>query len=166
MDDEQDIGASAGVRIGVDVGGTFTKAVAVYTNPMQVVAQVVVPTTHDAPQGVALGVVQALEQLLQHPFVCRFQPRVVAHSTTQAVNALLEGDTATVGIVGMGEGLTKRESAKRTRIGDIPLAPGRVLHTLHAFVETDTPLAAEHMAQAVRDLQAAGAGAIVASEAF
>src|SRR5438477_404962 len=49
----EDIAASAGVRIGVDVGGTFTKAVAVYTHPLGVVAQVVVPTTHDAPQGVA-----------------------------------------------------------------------------------------------------------------
>src|SRR5690242_5533769 len=119
VEDEQDIATSAGVRIGVDVGGTFTKAVAVYTHPLQVVGQVVVPTTHDAPQGVGLGVVQALERLLAQPLVCRFQPRVVAHSTTQAVNALLEGDTATVGIVGMGEGLTRRESAKRTQIGDI-----------------------------------------------
>jgi N-methylhydantoinase A/oxoprolinase/acetone carboxylase beta subunit len=166
VEDEQDIATSAGVRIGVDVGGTFTKAVAVYTNPLQVVGQVVVPTTHDAPQGVALGVVQALERLLAQPMVCRFQPRVVAHSTTQAVNALLEGDTATVGIVGMGEGLTRRESAKRTHIGDIPLAPGRVLHTLHTFVEADGGLVREQVERAVRDLKAAGAGAIVASEAF
>src|SRR5262249_40177051 len=137
-----------------------------YTNPLQVVAQVVVPTTHDAPQGVALGVVQALEKLLAHPFVCRFQPRVVAHSTTQAVNALLEGDTATVGIIGMGSGLTRREAAKRTQIGDIPLAPGRLLHTRHTFVETDSGLLDEQLDRAVRDLKAAGAGAIVASEAF
>ena len=42
--EEIDIPNSAGVRIGVDVGGTFTKAVALYTNPVRIVRQVVVPT--------------------------------------------------------------------------------------------------------------------------
>ena len=99
--DEIDIPNSAGLRIGVDVGGTFTKAAAIYSRPLRIVHQVVVPTTHNAPEGVARGVVEALERLLASPTLCRFQPRVVAHSTTQAVNALLEGDTAPVGIIGM-----------------------------------------------------------------
>jgi len=157
---------SAGLRIGVDVGGTFTKAAAIYTNPLRIVQQVVVPTTHSAPQGVALGVVQALERLLSAPALCRFQPRVVAHSTTQAVNALLEGDTAAVGIIGMAHEGDRREAEKRIRVGDITLAPGRTLRTVYRFLDTTHGLLQRDVVAAVRELQAAGVGAIVASEAF
>ena len=45
------------VRVGVDVGGTFTKAVAVELTGRSIVASVVVPTTHTAEGGVAAGVV-------------------------------------------------------------------------------------------------------------
>ena len=37
------------VRIGVDVGGTFTKAVACDVATLAIVARAVVPTTHDDP---------------------------------------------------------------------------------------------------------------------
>ncbi|HUS16251.1 MAG TPA: hydantoinase/oxoprolinase family protein [Chloroflexia bacterium] len=164
--DELDIPNTAGLRIGVDVGGTFTKAAAIYSNPLRIVQQVVVPTTHSAPEGVALGVVQALGKLLASPTLCRFQPRVVAHSTTQAVNALLEGDTAVVGIIGMATADDRRETEKRTRIGDITLAPGRTLRTVYRFLDTTEGLLHRDVVQAVRDLADAGAGAIVASEAF
>ena len=164
--DDLDIPNSAGLRIGVDVGGTFTKAVAIYTQPLRIIRQVVVPTTHTAEQGVALGVVQALEQLLSSPALCRFQPRVVGHSTTQAVNALLEGDTAVVGIVGMAGEDDRREAEKRTRVGDISLAPGRTLRTIHRFLDTTHGLTRHAVQTAINELAAAGAGAIVASEAF
>jgi N-methylhydantoinase A len=164
--DEIDVPNSAGLRIGVDVGGTFTKAVAIYSNPLRIVQQVVVPTTHTAEQGVALGVALALQRLLASPALCRFQPRVVAHSTTQAVNALLEGDTAVVGVIGMARAEDRREAEKRTRIGDITLAPGRTLRTIYRFLDTSDGLLPRDALEAVRDLAAAGAGAIVASEAF
>ena len=164
--DDLNIPNSAGLRIGVDVGGTFTKAAAIYSNPLRIVQQVVVPTTHSAPQGVALGVVQALHGLLSSPALCRFQPRVVAHSTTQAVNALLEGDTAPVGIIGMAHEDDRRDAEKRLRIGDITLAPGRTLHTLYRFLDTTHGLLHRDVVEAVRELQTAGVGAIVASEAF
>ena len=150
----------------MDVGGTFTKAAAIYSRPLRIVHQVVVPTTHDAPEGVARGVVEALERLLASPALCRFQPRVVAHSTTQAVNALLEGDTATVGIIGMAGEDDRREAEKRTRVGDITLAPGRTLHTIHRFLDTTDGLTRHDVVQAINELVAQGAGAIVASEAF
>ena len=54
---------SGAIRIGVDVGGTFTKAVAVETGPLRLLAHAVVPTSHEA-EGTAEGVVDALRDLL------------------------------------------------------------------------------------------------------
>src|SRR5260370_21348718 len=125
------VSVASKMRLGVDVGGTFTKGVAIQTQPYALIAQALVPTTHGAPEGVALGIVQVLGQLLAHPDVSAERISLVAHSTTQAVNALLEGDTAFVGIVGMGRGRDAKDSARYTRIGDIPLAPGKVLRTAH-----------------------------------
>ncbi|HXG39439.1 MAG TPA: glutamate mutase L, partial [Candidatus Limnocylindrales bacterium] len=81
------------VRVGVDVGGTFTKAVACRTADGSIVARAVVPTTHDAPAGVAEGVAAAIRAIAADVERTGLGPIVlVAHSTTQAVNALLEGD--------------------------------------------------------------------------
>jgi N-methylhydantoinase A len=154
------------LRLGVDVGGTFTKAVAVQTQPYKLVAQVAVPTTHTAPEGVAGGVVQVLSKLLDHPEIPVERVSLVAHSTTQAVNALLEGDIAVVGIVGMGRGRDVAEAGRRTAVGDIPLAPGKSLRTCHVLVDTTAGLTPVMATQVVDKLVALGAQAIIASEAF
>jgi N-methylhydantoinase A/oxoprolinase/acetone carboxylase beta subunit len=52
------------LRIGIDVGGTFTKAVAVETAPLRLRAHAVVPTSHESSSGVADGVAAALTALL------------------------------------------------------------------------------------------------------
>ncbi len=154
------------LRVGVDVGGTFTKAVAVRTRPYELVAEVAVPTTHNAPEGVAKGIVEALLKLLSQYNIAPEEIALVAHSTTQAVNALLEGDTAVVGIVGMGQGHDTLEAARRTRVGRIELAPGKFLETHHIFVDTTEGLTEAQAEQAIRHLLEAGSEAIVASEAF
>ena len=66
------------------------------------VASVKVPTTHDHPDGVAAGIVAGLEQLLREHAIDPASIAFIAHSTTQATNALLEGDVAKVGVVSLG----------------------------------------------------------------
>ena len=51
-------------RVGVDVGGTFTKAVALEAHPLALLRHAVVPTSHGAAGGVSEGVADALRRLL------------------------------------------------------------------------------------------------------
>jgi N-methylhydantoinase A/oxoprolinase/acetone carboxylase beta subunit len=77
------------LRVGVDVGGTFTKAVAVSVRPVELRAQAVVPTSHHERSGVAHGVGEALRRLFAELGDRRNAVQLVAYSTTQAMNALL-----------------------------------------------------------------------------
>lgn len=152
------------IRIGVDVGGTFTKAVAIRPSPFAILAQAIVPTTHDSVDGVARGVVEALTMLLARAEVQGQPIAAVSHSTTQAVNALLEGDVATVGIVGSGPAADAGTLRKLTTPGSIPLAPGRFLPTISRWL--DSPVSADQAAAMVAQMVAAGVGALVASGAY
>ena len=113
------------IRVGIDVGGTFTKAVAIDIFESKIISSVTVPTTHSSSQGVSDGIMVALSKLMDKSKIENSEIELISHSTTQAVNALLEGDTAKVGIIGMGVGLEKNSVIKRTNIGNIPLAPNK-----------------------------------------
>ncbi len=157
--------ATRRVRIGIDVGGTFTHAVAIDVATLELVGKSKVPTTHEAAEGVARGVVQSLLELLEECALSPAEVMLIAHSTTQATNALLEGDVAPVGIVGMGRGAGGWLTRRQTAIRPVPLAPGRCLQTHHRYipahkVNEDTATAA------VAALVADGARVIVAAEAF
>ncbi len=89
----------------------------------------------------------------------------LAHSTTQATNALLEGDVAQVGIVAIASGPAAALAAKQSRIDGIELAPGRTLHPGHRFIKGEA-LSEAAAAEAVRALQEEGAKVIVATSAF
>ena len=97
------------VRIGIDVGGTFTKAVAIDSATGGIVSVSTVPTTHDARRGVSDGILDAFMRVVRDSGTVLDDIDLVAHSTTQAINALLEGDTYPVGIVAMGVGPTKKD---------------------------------------------------------
>ena len=153
------------VRIGIDVGGTFTHAVAIDTNTLSLLGRTKVPTTHDAAEGVARGVVDSLERLLREQGIRPTQVVLIAHSTTQATNALLEGDVAPVGIVGIGGGASAWIARRQTAIKPIRLTPRRFLKTSHQFIASDR--VNESTVNAALDaLQRTGAEVIVAAEAF
>jgi len=154
------------IRIGIDVGGTFTHAVAIDTASFALIATTKVPTTHRDPRGVAAGIVESLFKLIDQGDINPAEVVMIAHSTTQATNALLEGDVAPVGIIGLASGLGKGRARKQTRIGEIELAPGRFLRTFHRFIDTSNGLHDEQIARAVQELKAEGADVIVASGAF
>src|SRR2546422_9382114 len=101
------------VRIGIDVGGTFTKAVMVDDDTHAIVGQAVVPTSHTAREGVAAGGIEAFRRGLAGAAVSPGDVVFIAHSTTQATNAPLEGDVAAVGVLRMGPGAGAPPPARR-----------------------------------------------------
>ncbi|MBA3441732.1 MAG: hydantoinase/oxoprolinase [Pyrinomonadaceae bacterium] len=154
------------VRVGIDVGGTFTDAVVIDYETGEFIGQLKVPTTHHAPDGVARGIIDAIEQSLGRFGVAPSEVMFIAHSTTQATNALLEGDVARVGIIGMGSGLEAWKANHDTRVPPMRLAPGRMLRPHHGFIKTTNNLSDETIRRMVHDLCEQGAEVVVASEAF
>jgi N-methylhydantoinase A len=154
------------VRIGIDVGGTFTKAVLLDNDTHEIVGQAVVPTSHTAREGVAAGVIEAFRRALDAARITPADVVFIAHSTTQATNALLEGDVAPVGVVGMGRGAVESRLARsQTVVGDIALGAGRLISSCHTFLRSDD-LTDEAVSAAIEQLRSAGARVIVASDAF
>src|SRR5258705_12067367 len=88
-------------RIGIDVGGTFTKAVLIDNATHEVVGRFSVLTTHADPRGVAKGVVEIFRNVLEQSGVHPKQVSFLAHATTHATNAVLEVDIASVSVIAM-----------------------------------------------------------------
>src|SRR5215207_1475220 len=154
------------IRVGIDVGGTFTKAVAMDIVEGKIIGKVTVPTTHSSSNGVSTGIVETLETLIQRYSIQNSEIELISHSTTQAVNALLEGDTAKVGIIGMGVGLEKHSIIKRTNIGNIALAPNKYLKTCYHFLDTSRYISAGDVIDAIGRLRDEGAEVLTVSEAY
>lgn len=150
------------IRVGIDVGGTFTDAVAIDAQTLELVGQVKVPTTHHHAEGVAQGIIDALTRLLDQTGATADDVGFLAHGTTQATNALLEGDVARVGVVGVGTGFDGWRTRRLTRGQDIRLAPGK--HLRAAYAHAAGPGAA--VAEAVRKVVGEGAEVVVGAEAF
>ena len=154
------------VRMGIDVGGTHTKAVAIDNATHEIIGKSSVKTTHDDKYGVATGVVAAFQNCLKENNIAPEDVIFVAHSTTQATNALIEGDVANVGIIGSGTGGIEGFLAKKeTMLKDIDLGSGRKIKILGRYIK-QKELSDQSVGQAVRELKEEGAQVIAASTAF
>ena len=127
------------VRIGIDVGGTFTDAVAVRGDTYELIGTVKIPTTHSAKEGVAAGIVEVLNKIMDE---CHIEPEdvaFIAHGTTQATNALLEGDVDQVGILTLGHGVEGLKAKADTNMGSIPLTEKKSIAPVNEFVNNAKP---------------------------
>jgi N-methylhydantoinase A len=154
------------IRIGIDVGGTFTKAVAIDTTNKKIIGKMSMHTTHSSVEGVSEGIVNVLSSLMHKNNINPMEIELISHSTTQAVNALLEGDIAKVGIIGMGVGLEKSNIIKRTNVKNILLGSNKFLNTCYAFLDTSNYLEEQEVKDIIENLISEGAKSIVVSEAF
>jgi N-methylhydantoinase A/oxoprolinase/acetone carboxylase beta subunit len=152
-------------RIGIDVGGTFTKAALVDGATLSVVGRCSVHTTHDHPRGVAAGVVAVFQQLLRDAAIAPSDVVFLAHSTTQATNALLEGDVAHVGVVGLAPAKAARLARQQVSVEPIELSAGKIIATSNRFLLADEATEAA-VAEAIAGMRAEGAAVVVASSAF
>ena len=156
------------VRMGIDVGGTHTKAVAIDNLTHEIIGKNEVKTTHDHEQGVAAGVVQCFENCLRENNIAPEDVVFVAHSTTQATNAFIEGDVAQVGVIGVaGGGLEGWLAKPQLRLKDIILDEkvGRKI-TIHNDFIKKKQLNNDTINASIDKLKGEGSEVIVASMAF
>ncbi len=88
------MGLERSVRLGIDIGGTFTDLVA--ENPSGQFWRVKVPTTPSAP---ARGALESVRRLFEDYQVDPKRVRVVVHATTLGSNALLTGMLPKVALI-------------------------------------------------------------------
>ncbi|MGF7145388.1 N-methylhydantoinase A/oxoprolinase/acetone carboxylase beta subunit [Anaerotaenia torta] len=155
------------IRIGIDVGGTFTHAVAIDQKKNTIIAHSVTPTTHSSENSVSEGIIKVFTTIIEELGTDKSEIAFVAHSTTQATNALLEGDVSKVGIIGMGKGLEGIKASSDTNIKSLELSKGKLLDTEHHYFDTNSKdFCAANIKEALSKMKEAGCQVIVASEAF
>ena len=154
------------VRMGIDVGGTHTKAVALDNDTHEIIGKVQVKTSHDHPKGVAADVVESFQQCMDENGIAPEDVVFVAHSTTQATNALVEGDVAKVGVIGMSKGGIEGFLSKRqTRLDNIELEEKKQIEIVNEFIKLKD-LNKSSAEDAIQRLEDKGAKVLVASMAF
>ncbi len=156
------------VRMGIDVGGTYTKCVAMDNDTHEIIGKNEVKTTHDHKDGVAAGVVRSFQNCMWENNISPEDVVFVAHSTTQATNAFIEGDVASVGVVGVAGGgiegfLAKRQLALKDILLDEKV--GRMIKVYNSFIKKKM-LTEEVINQNIGELLSQGAQVVVASMAF
>lgn len=154
------------VRIGIDVGGTHTKAVAIDNNTSEIIGKASVLTTHTHERGVAHGVIQCFERVLSQNNIDPDEVIFIAHSTTQATNAMLEGDVAKVGIISMGGGgLGGMLARRQTDFERIDLNNGKAVEIESAYFKLKK-MTREDVEAKIKEFVDKGVGVVVASKAF
>lgn len=156
------------VRMGIDVGGTYTKCVAMDNASHEIINKNEVKTTHDDKAGVAAGVVKSFQNCMSESGIAPEDVVFVAHSTTQATNAFIEGDVAQVGIIGVaGGGLEGMLAKPQLALKDIILDEkvGRKITVHNEFIKKKD-LSDDSITAAIKNLVGKGTQVVVASMAF
>lgn len=156
------------IRVGIDVGGTNTKAVAIDNKTYEIVGVGIIPTTHDHELGVSAGVIESFKKCLTENNISSDEVVFIAHSTTQATNALVEGDVAKVGVIGIADGgLVGFLSKIQGKIKDIVLDESgkRKITTAYRFINRKD-FSKELVSKVMDELIAEGCGVIAASKTF
>jgi N-methylhydantoinase A len=156
-------------RLGIDIGGTFTDAALVdeHTGMVRIVK---VPST---PADPAMGFMTAVERALAYCGGEGKAVRLLVHATTVATNALIEGKTASLGMITTQGFRDILEIGRqiRSRLYDVHLTKPRPLvsrrwsfevsERLDADGQVLTPLDIEQVRRIARQLKAAGVEAVV-----
>jgi N-methylhydantoinase A/oxoprolinase/acetone carboxylase beta subunit len=153
------------IRIGIDVGGTFTKGVAIDGENFRIIGKAAVLTTHYAPEGVARGIIEVFNKLINEPSIDPETVSFVAHSTTQATNALLEGDVEPVGLIAIGSGISGLIAKRQLRINEVPVSQTSAIKVKYSYIDYSS-LNEEIIEHHIKTLLDAGAKSIVVSQAF
>lgn len=156
--------STAGIRIGIDVGGTFTDLVA--TTPDGRVAHTKSPTVPEDPAAGVMNVIGLLaEQLGMTPSAVLRQTRLIVHGTTVATNALLERQGARVVLLatsGHRDVLEMREGVKHDRFNLLmpapdPLVPRRMRLPVRERIRSDgqaeVPLTDEEITRVLGEIR-------------
>jgi N-methylhydantoinase A/oxoprolinase/acetone carboxylase beta subunit len=85
--------------LGIDTGGTFTDAALVDLDTSRIIAKAKSPTSYE---DLSIGIISALDQIIDRPGVNKADIRIVGLSTTLATNSLLQGKGGQVGLIGIG----------------------------------------------------------------
>lgn len=156
------------VRVGIDVGGTNTKAVAINDTNYEIIGEGIVPTTHGGEYGVSQGVVDAFQKCLTDNNIDPKDVVFIAHSTTQATNALLEGDVAKVGVIGIATGgVVGWLSRFQANISDIELDSSgkRKIVSLYRYIN-EKNISDAVINETIDDLLSEGCEVIAVSRTF
>jgi len=153
------------IRIGIDVGGTFTKGVAIDGENFRIIGKAAILTTHYAPEGVARGIIEVFNKLINELSIDPETVSFVAHSTTQATNALLEGDVEPVGLIAIGSGISGLIAKRQLRINEVPVSQTAAIKVKYSYIDYSS-LNEEIIEHRIKTLLDAGAKSIVVSQAF
>lgn len=147
------------VRIGIDVGGTFTKGVALDPSG-RILAKEITLTTHRHPKGVVAGVVEIFRRLASS-IGPGYRISFVGFSTSQPVNALFEGDVNPVGILAVATD-SRKAAVKATNIRAIRLQGGKRLPLPYRLLRPEE-VDKGNILRAVAGLRDDGARSVVAT---